>query len=113
MSYTQKDCERVLASMFCKQQAIFLARLGHYLSVVGREAYEFQGPGITNRRWLRDLNEVHHRIYSQIGSLTAEEIKGFPAGALASWLSGEGKSEEFQSACLNAFEKCHQLSVDI
>ena len=106
MSLTQKDCERILEHMSERDQTAFLARLGHYLTVVGREAYDFQGPGVINPCWLRDLNEVHHRIYSQIRSLAVEGKKNFPADALASWLSGEGKPDEFRAACLFAFERC-------
>lgn len=106
MSLTQKDCERILEHMSEAEQTAFLARMGHYLTVVGREAYEFQGPGVTNPRLLRDLNELHHRLYAQIRSLTVEGKKDFPADALASWLCGEGKSDEFRAACLFAFERC-------
>jgi hypothetical protein len=106
MPLTQKDCERILEDMSEREQTTFLARFGYYLTIVGREAYEFQGPGVTNPRWLRDLNELHHRVHSQTRSLVVEGKKNFPADALASRLSGDGKPDEFRAACLFAFERC-------
>ncbi|MBC3873589.1 hypothetical protein [Undibacterium flavidum] len=106
MALTKKDCEKMLANMPASEQSVFLAQLGHFLTVVAREAYEFQGSGVTNPRLLRDLNEIHHRIYSQIRSLTLGSEQSFPPEALASWLSAEGKSKELQDVCLNAFESC-------
>lgn len=106
MALTQQDCERMLTNIPESEQAVFLARLGHFLTVVARDAYEFQGPDVTNPRLLRDLNEIHHRIYSQIRSLILGSEHCFPPEALASWLSAEGKSKELQAFCLDAFERC-------
>lgn len=105
MTITQHDCERILSEMSGLEQTRFLARLGHCLTVVGREAYEFQGPGVTNARLLRDLNEIHHRIYAQIASLASGGAPAFPPDALASWLAAEDKSEQLQQFCLMAFER--------
>jgi hypothetical protein len=105
MAMTQQDCERILGEMSAPEQSQFLARLGHCLTVVGREAYEFQGPGVTDARLLRDLNEIHHRIYAQLGSLAAAGSQAFPPDVLASWLAAEDKSEQLQQSCLMAFER--------
>src|SRR5206468_1553003 len=61
MAFTQEDCEKALAGMSSQTQAQFLAGLGHIYTVFARDSYEFQGPGVTNPRLLRDFNEVHHR----------------------------------------------------
>lgn len=106
MHLNQQDCERVLTHMSNQEQMVFLARFGHHMTIIGREAYEFQGSGVTSPRWLRDLNELYHRIFSQIRGLAAEGKKDFPADALAAWICGEGKSEEFRAACLDAIESC-------
>ena len=104
MALTQSDCEIVLASMSEEERAYFLSVLGHELTIVGREAYEFQGPGVTNPRLLRDLNEIHHRIYSQIMNLGSRQAATFPLHVLASWVTAEGKPN-LQGACLAAFER--------
>jgi hypothetical protein len=108
MTITQQDCEKVLSDMPAETQAKFLAKLGHFLTVIAREAYEFQGPGVTNPRMLRDFNELHHRIYSQINGLVSNGTANFPPDVLASWLCGEERAEEFQNTCLMAFEQCLQ-----
>lgn len=111
MSFNQKDCERALALMPPHEQAIFLCHLGHKLTVAGRFAYEFQAPGVTNPRLLRDLNEIHHRIYPQIRGLLQLGTGPFDAESLSAWLAGEDRSQELQSACLSAFEQCLSYSV--
>jgi hypothetical protein len=105
MTMTEHDCERILGEMSGVEQARFLARLGHCLTIVGREAYEFQGPEVTNARLLRDLNEIYHRIYAQIASLAFGGSPAFPPDVLASWLMAEEKSEQLQQSCLTAFER--------
>jgi hypothetical protein len=102
---TQADCEKVLRAMSSAEQALFLCTLGHTLTIVGREAYEFQGPEVTSPKLLRALNEVHHRIYSQTRSLLAGGTQAFAADTLASWLAAEERSPELQSAFLWAFEE--------
>jgi hypothetical protein len=102
---TQADCEKALRSMTPTEQAHFLGILGHTLTVAARRVYEFQGPGVTNPRLLRDLNEIHHRIYPQIRSLISGGEPTFDPETMASWLAGEERSAELQKACLRAFEE--------
>lgn len=106
MPLTQKDCEKFLSEMTPESQAQFLARLGHMYTVYGRDAYEFQGSGVTKPRLLRDFNEVHHRLYAQLSSLLTRGEGVFSADVLAIWLCGEGRDEEFRVASLDAFERC-------
>lgn len=106
MPLTQKDCETVLAGMTPQRQAQFLTRLGHMYTVYARDAYEFQGPGVTKPRLLRDFNEVHHRIYAQITGLLVHGEGVLPPDALAIWLCGDGRSEEFRVVSIDAFERC-------
>ncbi len=91
MSRTLADATQVLAAMPPSHQQQFLASLGHWITVVGRLAYEFQGPGVTDPRLLRDLNEIHHRIYAQINSIARDGKPQFDPESMASWLLGEEK----------------------
>lgn len=106
MSLTQNDCEKVLADMTPQSQAQFLARLGHRYTVCARDAYEFQGPGITKPGLLRDFNELHHRLYAQLSALATGSVGIFPPDVMAVWLCGEGKDAAFRAACMDAFESC-------
>lgn len=106
MSLTQKDCEKILAEMTPQRQAVFLAKLGSMCTVYSREAYEFQGPGVTSPRLLRDFNEVHHRLYAQLSSLLRNGEGVFTADVLAAWIYGEGRDEAFQAASKGVFEHC-------
>ena len=64
MLLTQTECEEALAAMLPEEETIFLAHLGHLLTVVARETYEAQELGVKNSIILRELNEMHHRIYA-------------------------------------------------
>jgi hypothetical protein len=104
MALTQKECQSALAALSMEEQKRFLLILGHELTIVGREAYEFQGEGVINSQLLRDLNEIHHRLYSQIRDLVLEQKVSFSPESLASWLTAEGNPNT-QAVCLAAFER--------
>ena len=106
MTFTQQDCERALAEMSAQNLAQFLAKLGHTYTVFARDSYEFQGPGVTNPRLLRDFNEVHHRVYAQLSALLMHGEGVFLPEVLASWLCGEGRDDAFQAVAKEAVERC-------
>ena len=108
MEMTQQDCERVLSTLSVGEQSRLLSLLGHELTVLGRTAYEFQGPGDTDPRLLRDINEMQHRIYSQLFSLARNGQPSVATDALASWLFAEHKPHlqpGFSWAFARAFER--------
>lgn len=102
----QEQYRQALDAMPPYARSQFLCHLGHSLTVAGRCAYEFQAPGVTDRDLLRDLNEIHHRLYPQIGRLIKAEELAFDTASLASWLEGVDRPKEFQAACQYAFEQC-------
>lgn len=93
-----------LANSSNGEQALLLSLLGHELTIVARTAYEFQGPGVTDPRLLRDLNEIQHRLHGQIFSLLRNSAPAFPPDALAWWLSAEGKPH-LQNGLAHAFQR--------
>jgi hypothetical protein len=48
------------------ERATFLARVAHNLTVVAREYYEFQAPGVTDPLRLREMNELQHHVTSYL-----------------------------------------------
>lgn len=108
MPITPKECELAITAMESKEEIQFLAVLGHWLTVVARSTYEFQAPGVKDPITLRDFNELHHRIYAQIRSLSLNGQRELDAEDMTSWLVGEGRPEEFQASCLWAFEQSLQ-----
>ena len=105
---TKEDCKKIFDEMSNKEQAEFLLIFGHQMTIMAREAYEFQGPGVTIPRLLRDINEMNHRVYPQALSLIFSEKPEFPNDVIFSWLIGEDKPE-LQRASLYAFEKALHL----
>ena len=104
---TQQDCEKLLSTLSAAEQSRLLALVGHELTILGRSAYEFQGPGVTDPRLLRDLNEIQHRVHGQIFSLARRGEPDFPADLMASWLFGEGKPH-LQTGLALAFQRAVQ-----
>lgn len=101
---TPSDCEVALAAMTPAEEILFLAVVGHWLTVAARGAYEFQAPGVKDPIALRAFNELHHRVYAQIRSLARSGQRNIDAESMASWLTGENGSPEFQASCLWAFK---------
>lgn len=88
-----EDCKSELEKMSIQEQILFLSLIGHGLTIAARGTYEFQGPGVTKPTQLRELNEIQHRIYSQLSSLARGGKPAFPPDALARWLVGDAASE--------------------
>ena len=98
MAMTQQECEALLSNLTAAEQSQLLPLVGHELTILGRTAYEFRGPGVTNPRLLRDLNEIQHRLLRQLASLARKNEFTFPPDALAAWLFAEGK-RTFNKVC--------------
>jgi len=99
-----RTCEQLLASLSTAEQARLLSYYGHQLTVLARSAYEFQGPGVSDPRLLRDLNEIQHRLLGQLASLSGSGAPEFGPEALASWLLGEDRPH-LQSELAAAFNR--------
>ena len=92
MELTHHDCESALSVLSDGEQARFLALFGHELTILARTAYEFQAPGVIDPRLLRDLNEIHHRIYNQLSSLARDAKPSYSPDILASLLLAEHRT---------------------
>lgn len=103
MLLTQTECEEALAAMLPEEEAIFLAHLGHLLTVVARETYEAKALGVKNPIILRELNEIHHRIDAQIRDILITGERTFDPKSLVSWLTAEDRLPKLRSSCIWAF----------
>ncbi len=70
------------------RKLIFLAALGHALTVVGRNSYEMFGSGVDEPEQLRLINEIMHRVMACMHRVALG--KGDPAleRVVASWVLG-------------------------
>jgi hypothetical protein len=105
---SQSSIKHSLENLSNEKQIKLLLSYGHQLTVMARDAYEFQGPGVTKPRLLRDVNEINHRLYPQIQMLLLEGKSVFPLEELASWIAGEGRPA-VQKASIEAFERARCL----
>ena len=87
------------------EKAMLLLTYGHQLTIMARDAYEFQGPGVTKPRLLRDTNEILHRIFQAVRELEADAQNCFVLGGIAQWIACEGKSAEIREASTLAFTR--------
>ncbi|WP_203322838.1 hypothetical protein [Pseudoxanthomonas beigongshangi] len=109
MSITPQECETLLSRMEDADMARFLPLFGHELTVIARTAYEFQGPGVTDPRFLRDINEIQHRVFGQLMAIGRSNRSSYlPVDVLASWLLAENKAPRLKLEVTHAFVRAVQ-----
>ena len=93
------------------QKSVLLLTYGHQLTVVAREAYEFQGAGVNKPRLLRDSNEIIHRVFQALRELETKSDKCFSLSGIAHWISCDEKEGDIVYASKQAFsmalQKCN------
>ncbi len=52
--------QKELDKLDSHQKSLLLLTYGHQLTIMARDAYEFQGPGVNKPRLLREANEIMH-----------------------------------------------------
>ena len=72
----------ILCSYSMQEQAEYLVRLAHALTILARDTYEIGQDGVTNPARLRLLNEVQHRITSFLLALLKNEPQRYPEDVL-------------------------------
>ena len=92
MAITPKECESLLSGMTDGELSKLLSFLGHELTIIARTANEFQGLGVTHPRFLRELNEIQHRMFGQLMAIARDKRSDYlPVDVLVSWLLAESK----------------------
>lgn len=104
-----KDIQIELDKRNPHQKALLLLGYGHQLTVMAREAYEFQGSGVTNPRLLRDANEILHRVFQAVTELQLQSENYFSLSCISNWISCEGKTESIVQASNQAFLSALQI----
>jgi hypothetical protein len=97
--------QKILNGLVVEDRLKLIISYGHELTIMCREAYEFQGSGVIIPRLLRDANEIHHRVYQAIRELAQGDEDGFSISGIAHWISENDRSVEIQSASIQAFER--------
>ena len=106
MAITPQECESLLSGMTDGELSKLLSFLGHELTIIARTAYEFQGPGVTDPRFLRDLNEIQHRVFGQLMAIARGKRSDYlPVDILVSWLLAENKPARLKLEVAYAFER--------
>ena len=99
-----KQIQKKLDDLSIEERLNLLIGYGHQLTIMCRDAYEFQGPGVTDPGLLRDANEIQHRIYQAIRELAQGESSGFSVTGISNWISAKERNEKIQSASVEAFK---------
>ena len=108
---TPKEIEATFEKLSNDQKISLLLQYGHCLSILAREAYEFQGPGVTNPELLRGINEIFHRIFPRVATLINDNKPNDSVSSVIHWIVGNGDTPEIQKTSISAFkmavERCN------
>ena len=100
---SKEEIQKELDKRDAHQKAVLLLTYGHQLTVMAREAYEFQGSGVERPRLLRDSNEILHRVFQAVRELETESEKCFSLSGIAHWIACNEKSGDIVYASAQAF----------
>jgi hypothetical protein len=112
MPFTHINAIEAIARMAPAEEAKFLARLGHWFTVIARDCYEFQAPGVVNPIKLRQINEIQHRVFAQIAGLVSKGERIFDPVVMVAWLTAEECDIELQDQCLEAFSRVYSRHLN-
>jgi hypothetical protein len=85
MDDIRQDVSARYAAMDIRRQLIFLAKLAHRLTLVGRETYDGHG-GVADSEKLRSINEAQHRISGQQLKMLTDDPRRYPDDVFANIL---------------------------
>jgi hypothetical protein len=75
-----------LASIDAQAKAVFLASLGHCLTIAGRGTYEPRTAGLTRPDHLRQVNEIQHRVLACLRETLAGTGNASFERSIAHWV---------------------------
>ena len=99
------EIETVLVSLDNQRQVHLLLAYGHWLTILARDAYEFQGPGVVKPRLLRDVNEISHGVYPKISELLNNLESSVSVEGISFWIAAEERNDEIRTASVEVFKR--------
>jgi hypothetical protein len=75
-----------LASQDKTTKALFLASLGHAITIVGRNSYPVEGEGLDHPWQLRTVNEIQHRVLACLREVLADLSSDSFQRSIATWV---------------------------
>ncbi len=82
-----------LASLDREAKVLFLAKLGHTLTVAGRISYTAQGDGLDQPTQLRHINEIQHRVLACLVEVLKNESTASFQHSIAGWVLEQSSPE--------------------
>ncbi len=73
-----KEAIEIFSDLSNDEKANFLARLAFELTIAAREAYEVGTEDLTNPKLMRSINEIQHRILSQLSAILRKDENRYP-----------------------------------
>jgi hypothetical protein len=92
-----------------KEKICFLSRLGWELTMVGRDAYAPQTEELTHPARLRAINEIQHRIFSHLYSMSSHDTQRYPDDVLVAILLEESPDRVLKGQVQAAFDRAAEF----
>ena len=77
-----------MAALAASEKALFLAALGHSLTVAARGTYEVGTVGLTRPDHLRRINEIQHRVLACLREALSGSSNASFERSIAGWVLG-------------------------
>jgi hypothetical protein len=108
---TVDEAAQVFSVLAPIEQVKFLALFAVNLTIVARDTYEFQAPGVRSPERLRAVNEIQHRVVQHIHSLlTAGEWRYSDDVLLSIMLATDDNDEDLRGQAMWAFQDAMKKS---
>jgi hypothetical protein len=92
-----------------KEKIRFLSRLGWELTIAGRGAYEPQTEELTHPARLREINEIQHRIFGHLYSMTSQNAQRYPDEVLVAIMLEESPDRVLNEQVQSAFDRAAEF----
>jgi len=89
--------------MSTREQALFLSRFAHELTIAARETYDPDSSGLTDPAKLRLVNELMHRIMGQLIAVTTRNLDRYPDEVIFEMILDPGEGLSLRRAANAAF----------
>lgn len=82
-----------LVSLDRQAKVLFLAKLGHSLTIAGRNSYAVQSDGLERPTQLRQINEIQHRVLACLVEVIKSESTAIFQHSIAGWVLDQSDPE--------------------